>query len=78
MDIQALKLDLVSKILSTEKTSLLLQIKNIFQKEDKTDWWDHLPVEVQESILKGLDDVKHGNVFSHNQILQEAKQKYGF
>jgi len=78
MDIQTLKLDLVSKIINIEKPALLIQINKILQKENKTDWWDKLPEEVQESILEGMDNVQKGNVYSHENIMQEAKQKYGF
>lgn len=78
MDIQTLKLDLVSKIINIEKPALLIEINKILQKENKTDWWDKLPEEVQESILEGMDDVQKGNVFTHEHIMQEAKQKYGF
>lgn len=78
MDIQSLKLDLISKIINVDKPALLIEINNILQKENKTDWWDKLPEEVQDSILEGMDDVQKGNVFSHEHIMQEAKQKYGF
>jgi hypothetical protein len=78
MDIQALKLDLVSKIISTEKPSLLIKINKILQKENNLDWWDDLPEEVQESIMEGIEDVQKGNVFTNDQVVQEAKQKYGF
>lgn len=78
MDIQTLKLDLVSKIINIEKPALLIEINKILQKENKTDWWDKLPEEVQESILEGMDNVQKGNVYSHENIMQEAKQKYGF
>ncbi len=77
MDIQTLKLDLVSKIMNIEKPALLIEINKILQKEFKTDWWDKLPEEVQESILEGMVDVQKGNVFSHEHIMQETKQKYG-
>jgi predicted transcriptional regulator len=78
MDIQSLKLDLISKIMSIDKPALLIEIKKILQKENKTDWWDNLPLEVQESILEGLTDIQNGNVLTHEQVMQEAKQKYGF
>ncbi len=78
MDIQALKLDLVFKIINIEKPALLLEINKILQKESKTDWWDTLPMEVQESIMEGLENVNKGNVFTHEQVVREAKQKYGF
>ena len=78
MDIQSLKLDLVQKILNTDKPSLLSKIDKIFQKEEKNDWWDQLPIEIQDSIKEGIDDIHKGNTFSHDQVVQEAKQKYGF
>jgi len=77
MDIQSLKLDLISKIMSIDKPTLLIEISKILQKENKTDWWDNLPVEIQESILEGLTDIQNGNVLTHEQVIQEAKQKYG-
>jgi len=78
VDIKALKLDLVKKIIQTEKPSLLLEIEKIFSSEKPKDWWDELPEEVKESIMEGLDDIKNGNVYSHEQVINEARQKYGF
>jgi len=78
MDIQSIKLDLVQKILNTENLLLLSKINNILQKEVEKDWWDQLPREVQDSILEGVKDIEDGNVFTHDQVIQEAKQKYGF
>ncbi|AHW62429.1 hypothetical protein SAMN05444285_1792 [Draconibacterium orientale] len=78
MDIQALKLDLVTKILKTEKSSLLIQIEKLFEKENDQDWWDQLPDEVQQSILEGVENIKQREMYSHDQIVREAKQKYGF
>lgn len=78
MDIQALKLDLVEKIIHTEKTSVLVKIKDLLQSEKADDWWESLPVEIQESIVEGLHDIKEGKVFTHGEIISEAKQKYGF
>jgi hypothetical protein len=78
MDIPALKLDLVQKILSTKNPSLLFKINNILQKEVEKDWWDQLPREVQDSIFEGINDIEKGNIFTNDQVIQEAKQKYGF
>jgi hypothetical protein len=78
MDIQTLKLDLVEKIINTEKTSLLLEISDLFSNNAKSDWWDKLPPEVQDSIKEGLKDVEEGNTYTHEQVMYEAKQKFGF
>ena len=78
MDIQALKIDLAQRILNTQNPTLLFRINNIFQKEAEKDWWDNLPPEVQESIYEGIQDIENGKVFTHDQVIQEAKEKYGF
>ena len=78
MDIQALKIDLVQRILNTQNPTLLVRINKIFQKEVENDWWDNLPAEVQESINEGIQDIENGKSFTHDQVIQEAKQKYGF
>jgi len=78
MDIQTLKLDLVQKILNTKNPTLLFKINTILQKDVEKDWWDQLPQEVQDSILEGIQDIDQGKIFTHDQVIQEAKQKYGF
>ena len=78
MDIQALKLELVSRIINTNKPSVLMEINKIFQKEISADWWDEIPKEVQESIMEGVKDIEKGNTYNHDQVMQEARQKYGF
>ena len=78
MDIQALKIDLAQKILQTDDPTILSVISNIFQKVVEKDWWDQLPQEVQDSIFEGIQDIENGKVFSHDQVIQEAKQKISF
>jgi len=78
MDIQTLKLDLVQKILNTKNPTLLVKINTILEKDVEKDWWDQLPREVQESIFEGIQGIDQGKVFTHDQVIQEAKQKYGF
>ena len=78
MDIQALKLELVSKIINTNKPSVLLEVERLFQNDHSADWWDELPEEIQESILEGIIDIEKGKSYSHDQVMKEARQKYGF
>jgi CTP:phosphocholine cytidylyltransferase-like protein len=66
------------KILNTKNPSLLFRINNILKKEVEKDWWDQLPREVQDSIFEGIQDIEEGKIFTHDQVIQEAKQKYGF
>lgn len=78
MDIQTLKLDLVQKIMSSTNPALLFRINKILKKEVEKDWWDQLPPEIQDSIFEGINDIKSGKVFTHEQVMHEAKEKYGF
>jgi predicted transcriptional regulator len=78
MDIQALKIDLAQKILNSTKPSLLEKVDQLFKMDDNNDWWEELPVEIRDSINQGLKDAEEGKVWSHEHIVQEAKEKYGF
>ena len=77
MEIQSLKLELVNKIIHTEDQSVLIKINKMLSDEISEDWWDELPKELQESILEGIKDVEEGKLFTHDNVMQEAKQKYG-
>lgn len=78
MDIQSLKIELAQKILKSNKPALLQKVNQLFNLEGNDDWWDALPKEIQDSINQGLKDSKEGNIMSHEQIVQEAKEKYGY
>lgn len=78
MDINALKIDLDQKILNSNKPSLLQKVDQLFKQEKSDDWWDELPKEIQDSINQGLEDIAQGKVLSHEQVVQEAKEKYGY
>ena len=78
MDIQALKIDLVQKILNTQDPAILSKVNTLFRKEMEKDWWDQLPQEIQDSIFEGIQDIEEGKIFTNEQVIQEAKQKYGF
>jgi hypothetical protein len=55
----------------------LLEVERLFQNENSADWWDGLPDEVQESIMEGIKDIEKGNSYLHDQMIQEARLKYG-
>lgn len=78
MDIQAQKINLAQKILQSDDPELLKKLEEIFLAEDKKDWFDELPLEIQESITQGLSEMESGELMTHEQLVQEAKAKYGF
>lgn len=77
MDIQSLKIDLAKKILTTQSRDLLLEIEKIIRERGDVDWWDELPKEAKESIAEGIRDIEEGRVYPHEEVMQEAKKKYG-
>ena len=78
MDIQTLKIDLAQKILKTNDESILAKVNDLFIQESEDDWWNELPKEVQDSISEGVRNINEGNLFTHDQVIQEAKSRYGF
>jgi hypothetical protein len=77
MDIQNLKINLARKILITKNEDMLLEIDKIIQEKGEEDWWDELPKEVQDSIAEGIRDIEEGRVYTHEEVMREAKKKYG-
>lgn len=77
MNIQAKKLELVQRILNTDKPSLLEKIKKIFEQEGETDWWDEISDEEKTSIQEGLDQLDRGEGIPHEKVMEEIKAKYG-
>lgn len=78
MDIQSLKIELAQKILQTDKPDVLSRVEQLLKAENNDDWWEMLPPEIQETISLGLKDVEDGNLLSHEQVVREAKEKYGY
>lgn len=44
---------------------------------EESDFWNELPDSVKKGIEKGLYDIENGNVYSHEEVLNEAAAKYG-
>ena len=50
MNIEATKLELMHLLLQTQKESLLIKLKKVFEDE-QIDWWQDLSNEEQEDII---------------------------
>jgi hypothetical protein len=73
MNIQAEKLEIVKMILETENPSLLESIKKLFKKAAKTDFWDTLPPDQKEDILKGIEEIEKGDVVDYDDFMKKFK-----
>jgi predicted transcriptional regulator len=76
MDLQTEKIELVKLLLETENQSVLDEIKAIFQKQGH-DFFEDLPQHVKNSIEAGLKDIDDGNVYEHEEVMQDIKTRYG-
>jgi predicted transcriptional regulator len=51
---------------------VLLYIELLLSKNDQ-DWYDNLSKDQKESIERGLNDIKNGNVFTHDSVMEEME-----
>ncbi|WP_396602378.1 hypothetical protein [Algibacter sp. R77976] len=69
---------IITQYLNTADEKVLKLVKAVFEtyQEDKEDFFDNLPKEVQELLKESKDDIKKGAFFTHEDVLDEFKEKY--
>ncbi|MEM7184512.1 MAG: hypothetical protein AAF518_26685, partial [Spirochaetota bacterium] len=80
MNTLELKSDIIKLIDIIEDEAILQAIRVLLLKQvperEQEDFWDVLPTSVQQEIEVGLAEADAGNVFSHEDIMQEMREKY--
>ena len=77
MDTIEIKTDLHSMIDQINDIRLLQAIRVLLSgKSQETDWFDDLSKEEQELLEQGIGESDNGEFFSHNEILNEIKERY--
>ena len=77
MDIRITQLQLIEMLLNTKKESVLQKIKLLLEaEENENDSFDDLPKEIQNIIEQSRESIKSGSVFSHENVMNEAREKY--
>ena len=70
MNTVELKSDLHRLIDKVEDANILNALRAILRKEVKEeDFWDELPLSVQESVKKGMEQTKKGETRPHSQVM---------
>ena len=77
MNLQARKLELVQMILNTDQPNLLEKVSQILKQEKEADWWDELPISVQQAIEVGIKEADRGETTPHEEVMKEARLRYG-
>jgi methionine synthase II (cobalamin-independent) len=75
MNIEAKKVELISKITRLIDYSVLLELEKILYKsEEESEEWDSLTNIEKEKIEKGLYSIKKGKVISHSVVTETINQ----
>ncbi len=69
MNIETTKLELMHLLLQTQKESLLVRLKMIFE-EEQSDWWDEMSAEEKKEIEIGLAQAENGEFIEHHQVMK--------
>jgi hypothetical protein len=74
MDIQALKIELVKEIVSSESKELLDKIYTAL-KGNKADFWLELTTDEQEEVRISREQIKNGNTEDWTDIYERLARK---
>ncbi len=69
MNIETTKLELMHLLLQTQKESLLVRLKKVFE-EEQSDWWDEMSTEEKKEIEIGLAQAEKGAFIAHQEVMK--------
>ena len=64
MDLQAEKLKLLQAVLNIDDIDLVIELEELL-KGHRTDWFDDLDNDQQQSVIRGLEQADKGETVSH-------------
>jgi len=73
MNIKAEKLELMRMILETDNPNILDSIKKIFKKQTKQDFWEAIPINQKEDILKGIEEIENGEFVDYEDFIKKHR-----
>ncbi len=74
MNTVELKSDLHNLIDKVEDPIILNALRAILSKEVRRDFWDELPLSVQESVKKGMEQANRGETRPHSEVMKKYKK----
>ena len=69
MNIQAEKIELAKMLLNTNNPKIIQSIKQIFKKEESTDFWEELNTEQQAEINDASTQIENGIVSDYDSFM---------
>lgn len=73
MNIETTKLELMHLLLQTQKESLLIKLKKVFE-EEQTDWWNEMNSEEQQEIKTGIEQADNEQYIAHKQVMKQFEK----
>ena len=70
MDLQNEKIILAKRLLETDDEAVLLQIKEVFDNNEK-DFWNDLPEHVKAGIERGRKQAAEGKLTPHDEVMKK-------
>jgi hypothetical protein len=58
-------------LLDTESPEIIESIKNIFKKENSSDFWNELSLAEQNEIKQGIEELDNGKRISYESFLNK-------
>ncbi len=74
MNIDAEKIQLARKVLETDDPGIISSIKEIFQEEDSTDFYDELTIDQQQEIDEAILEIEQGKSSDFYSFLKKHKK----
>ena len=79
MKTRELKARLIKKIEAADDKVLLVVDQVLDNLEHKPeDFFDNLPEEIQELLLKSINQIEDGQTYSQQQVREMTRERYGF
>lgn len=72
MNIETTKLELMHLLLQTQKESILIKLKSVFEEE--ADWWSEMSENEQEEIKTGLTQAANGEYIANETAMKRFDQ----
>ena len=70
MNVQTEKIALAKRLLETEDEAVLLQIKEVFENQEK-DFWNDLPQHVKAGIERAKKEAAEGKLIPHDEVMKK-------
>ena len=70
------KQELIDWINELDDAAILATLQSLKNKSSKSDFWSDLPKETKQAIQKAKTQLEEGKGISHQQVMQEVRERF--